>query len=141
MKTPLLLLLAACVVAGGRQEPTKKLPDVWLDPATKLTWAAADNGVGVSAAQAAFYCSNLVLGGRKNWRLPRIEELQHLHGGPDDGNGRHIIGPIHLTGWAWSSTPGKATGEQGVLDFGDGARASAVQGDSGLNRALCVRGK
>jgi hypothetical protein len=34
---------------------------------------------------------------------------------------------------------GKEPGEQWSLDFGDGARASVVTGDSGLNRALCVR--
>jgi len=56
----------------------------------------------------------------------------------DDG-GHHVLGPIKLTGWAWSSTPGKSTGEAWSLDFGDGGRASVVTGDSGLNRALCVR--
>ena len=122
--------------ARGRQADS----GVWLDPATKLTWAAADNGIGASAAQAARYCGALTLGGHKDWRLPDIEELQGLFGGPADGNGRHLVGPVKVTGWAWSSTPGQQPGEQWVLDFGDGGRASAVTGDSGLNRALCVRG-
>jgi len=109
------------------------LAGFWTDPATRLTWADADNGNGVSAAQAKYYCES------KSSRLPTIEELETLFGGEADPNGRHIKGPIKLTGWAWSSTPGLAPGEQWALDFADGARASAVTGDSGLNRALCVK--
>jgi hypothetical protein len=122
--------------ARGRQSDTA----AWRDPATGLTWAAADNGIGVSAGQAARYCGALTLGGHQDWRLPGIEELQGIFGGPPDGNGRRLAGPVKATGWAWSSTPGQQPGEQWVLDFGDGGRASAVTGDSGLNRALCVRG-
>jgi Protein of unknown function (DUF1566) len=145
----LLSLLAASGLvqtARARQAPAKQLGPikpamVWRDPATKLTWAAADNGVGVSASQAEYYCANLTLDGHKDWRLPQIEELHGLFGGTPDDNGHHIVGPIRITGWAWSETPGQARGEQWALDFGDGGRASAVTGDSGLNRALCVRGK
>jgi hypothetical protein len=114
---------------------------LWRDSATKLTWAAADNAVGVSASQAESYCANLTPAGHKDWRLPRIEELHKLFGGRPDDNGHHVFGLIKITGWAWSATPGQAPGEQWTLDFGDGGRASAVTGDSGLNRALCVRGK
>ncbi|MCU1326760.1 MAG: hypothetical protein JWN34_2130 [Bryobacterales bacterium] len=121
------------------QEPSSPNAGTWRDPATGLTWAAADNGVGVSASQAALYCSTLTLSGRKDWRLPDIEELQTLFGGSGDDHGHHTIGPIRVTGWAWSSTPGQQRGEQWALDFGDGGRASAVTGDSGLNRALCVQ--
>jgi hypothetical protein len=112
---------------------------VWTDPNTGLTWAATDNGSGVSLSQAAYYCRNLTLAGYKDWTLPAIDDLQRLFGGPADESGHHVLGAIKLTGWAWSSTPGKEPGEQWSLDFGDGGRASVVMGDSGLNRALCVR--
>jgi hypothetical protein len=95
--------------------------------------------VGVSWTQAARHCRSLTAGDFRDWRLPAIEELRGLFGGPANENGRHIRGPIQLTGWAWSATPGQDEGEQWALDFGDGARASIVMGDSGLNRALCVR--
>ena len=111
----------------------------WLDPQTQLMWPAADNGFGVSAAQAAYYCRTLSLGGYADWTLPTIDELHGLFGGPANESGHHVRGPLRLTGWQWSASPGQEPGQQWALDFGDGARASAVTGDSGLNRALCVR--
>jgi hypothetical protein len=120
--------------------PVEILPEpTWTDPNTGLTWAAADNGSGVSLSQAAYYCRNLTLGDYKDWTLPAIDDLQRLYGGPADENGHHVLGPLNLTGWAWSSSPGTDGGEEWALDFGDGGRASVVMGDSGLNRALCVR--
>ena len=111
----------------------------WIDPNTKLMWAAADNGSGVSQSQAAYYCRFLTLSGFKDWTLPGIDDLQRLFGGPANLSGYRIVGPLKLTGWQWSSSPGKEPGEEWALDFGDGGRASVVTGDSGLNRALCVR--
>jgi hypothetical protein len=134
----LIATVAACMFGQTNNFSVQKL-GYWTDPETKLMWAAADNGSGVTQAQAEYYCRSLTLGGLKNWTLPDIEQLQHLFGGPADDNGHHVSGPIRLTGWAWSSTAGKAPGEAWALDFGDGGRASVVTGDSGLNRALCVR--
>jgi hypothetical protein len=111
----------------------------WIDPITKIVWAASDNGSGVTWSQAVYYCRSLNTANFKDWGLPSIEELKAVYGGPADSNGRHVMGPITLTGWAWSSSPGAEPGEQWALDFGDGGRASVVTGDSGLNRALCVR--
>jgi len=111
----------------------------WVDPATRLMWAASDNGIGVSWSQAVYYCHALTAGGHNDWTLPTIDELHGLFGGSPDEGGYHIAGPIKLTGWAWSASAGQEPGEQWALDFGDGARASVVAGDSGLNRALCVR--
>jgi hypothetical protein len=111
----------------------------WVDPNTQLMWAAADSGSAVTFSEAVYYCRTLSLAGHKDWVLPPIDDLQKLFGGPADAGGFHILGPIKLTGWAWSSSPGKEPGEEWALDFGDGGRASLVMGDSGLNRALCVR--
>lgn len=114
-------------------------PETWTDPDTHLMWTAADNGSGVSWLQAQRYCHGLKLGGFRNWKLPSIDELQGLVG-PSRGQAAYRIkAPIKLTGWQWSSTPGKQEGEGWALDFGDGARASVAAGDSGLNRAICVR--
>jgi hypothetical protein len=111
----------------------------WVDPQTQLMWPAADNGFGVSAAQAAYYCRTLTLAGHTDWTLPTIDQLRDLFGGPANESGHHVVGPIKLTGWQWSESAGQEPGQQWALDFGDGARASVVTGDSGLNRALCVR--
>jgi hypothetical protein len=50
----------------------------WLDPQTQFLWPAADNGFGVSAAQAAYYCRALKLGGYTDWVLPTIDELRQI---------------------------------------------------------------
>ena len=112
---------------------------VWADPQTNRVWAVSDNGSGVSLSQAKRYCRNAAVGGFHDWALPAIDELQQLFDPATDHDGRHVRGPIRITGWEWSSTPGQQDGEGWVLDFGDGARASVAAGDSGLNRALCVR--
>ena len=124
-------------VLGGL--PAAHAQGAWTDAKTRLTWTAADNGYGVTAIQAANYCRKLTAGGFTDWSLPSIEELQSLFGGPANSSGHRILAPIRLTGWQWSSTPGQHPGQNWALDFGDGARASVVSGDSGLNRALCVR--
>ncbi|MEI9811513.1 MAG: DUF1566 domain-containing protein [Acidobacteriota bacterium] len=125
-------LLIASLIAWGQDS-------TWKDPSTGLIWTAVDSDAPVTFSQASYHCSHLELGGDRDWRLASIEELQHLFGGPADARGYHVVGPLKLTGWQWSSTLGKEKGEAWALDFGDGARASVVMGDSGLNRALCVR--
>jgi len=119
--------------------PPPQNHEYWQDPASLKTWAASDNGSGVSWAQAAYYCRTLTLAGFHDWTLPSIDELQGLVGATANVAGYRITGPIKLTGWAWSSSPGLEPGEDWALDFGDGGRASVVAGDSGLNRALCQR--
>ena len=113
--------------------------DYWIDPDTHLMWTAADNGSGLSWIQAQRYCRDLTLAGFHNWTLPSIDDLQKLVGGADAQSAYRIKAPIKLSGWQWSSTAGKQDGEGWALDFGDGARASVAAGDSGLNRALCLR--
>lgn len=123
------------------EQPTPAIQKAgfWQDPRTKLMWAAADNGSGVTVSQAHSYCRKLTLGGFRDWRLPEIDEVQTLFGGERDDRGYRIVGPLKLTGWAWSATTGNEPAENWTLDLGDGARASVAAGDAGLNRALCVR--
>jgi hypothetical protein len=128
----ILLFSAGVAVAQSKS-------DVWQDPASEKVWASSDNASGVTWSQAANYCRALTLGGFRDWRLPSIDELQQLVGPSTNASGYRITGPIKLTGWQWSSSPGVERGEAWALDFGDGGRASVVAGDSGLNRALCVR--
>jgi hypothetical protein len=143
--------LSSSVTGGGRATLWVRLPfllpavfsiaavsGAWTDPATHLTWATTDNGFAVTYSQAQYYCSHLLPEGGSGWTVPSIDNLQTLFGGTADDRGYHVLGAIHLTGWQWSSTPGKQSGEQWALDFGDGARASVAAGDSGLNRVLCV---
>ena len=143
MGTKSILILGCSVFAllhavSAQDAKTESHP-YWIDPGTQRMWAAADNGSGVSWSQAKRYCRESSLGGFRDWTLPSIDDLQTLFGGPGNGSGYHVVGPIKLTGWQWSCTAGQQEGEGWALDFGDGGRASVVAGDSGLNRALCVR--
>jgi uncharacterized protein DUF1566 len=113
--------------------------DYWIDPATRLMWTVADNGSGLSWNQALRYCSELRAAGFRDWVLPAIDDLQRVFEPALNQGGFHVKGPFKLTGWQWSSTPGSQRGEGWAFDFGDGGRASVAAGDSGLNRALCVR--
>ena len=131
MKIFFLLFSAGALLAQMKSE-------TWQDPSTGKIWPSSDNGSGVSWSQAGYHCRALSLGGFRDWRLPSIDELQQLVGWTANASGYRITGPIKLTGWQWSSTPGVEKGEGWALDFGDGGRASVVAGDSGLNRALCV---
>jgi hypothetical protein len=133
------ILLASILLSAV--SPLMALDDqgYWVDPGTHFMWTAADNGVGLSLRQAAHYCRQLRLGGFQDWTLPSIDDLQGLMGDTQNQKGYRIKAPIKLTGWQWSSSAGRQEGEAWVLDFGDGARASVPAGDSGLNRALCVR--
>jgi hypothetical protein len=132
----------ALTTADTHQELTISLGATlgyWIDPATKLMWTAVDNGAGLSWSQAIRYCRELTLAGFKDWTLPSIDDLQQVSESAANENGYRIRGPIKLSGWQWSATPGQQAGEGWALDFGDGGRASVPAGDSGLNRALCVR--
>ncbi|BDC48865.1 hypothetical protein F183_A11810 [Bryobacterales bacterium F-183] len=113
--------------------------DSWKDERTGLTWAGSDNGSGVTVSQAKAYCRNLEIAGVKGWRLPDIEELQSIVGTQANDKGYRVIGPLKLSGWAWSATQGREAAENWTMDLGDGGRASVAKGDAGLNRALCVR--
>jgi hypothetical protein len=133
------ILAGACALLGAALCQAADKPDTWTDPNTHLMWTAADNGSGVSLKQAGRYCRGLKLAGFQDWALPSIDDLQSIVGEAESQGGYRIKAPIRLTGWQWSSTPGKQDGEGWALDFGDGARASVAAGDSGLNRALCIR--
>jgi hypothetical protein len=133
MTIPRILFLLPLILAANTDS------GFWVDNSTRLMWTAADNGAGLSWSQASRYCRELRTGGFSDWKLPAIDDLQTLFERAPSSGGYHIRGPIKLTGWQWSATPGTQKGEGWVLDFGDGGRASVAAGDSGLNRALCVR--
>lgn len=140
MTSAIQLLRITCLLLSV-VSPTLAADDraYWTDPATQLMWTAEDNGSGLSFRQAAHYCRQLRLGGFQDWILPSIDDLQGLVVDTENAKGYRLKGPLKLTGWQWSSSPGKQEGEAWALDFGDGGRASVPAGDSGLNRALCVR--
>lgn len=48
------------------------------DKATGLIWQQQDSGRKLNWKQALSYCENLTAGGRNDWRLPNIKELQSI---------------------------------------------------------------
>jgi len=94
----------------------------WTDPTTGLTWQTGSYATNVDAAEAIAYCTDLVLAGISDWRLPSISELRTLlRGCPDTEAG----GACHETdecpgvgsdcydgqacmGCEWMKGPGKA---------------------------------
>ncbi|WP_320170629.1 DUF1566 domain-containing protein [Maridesulfovibrio sp.] len=48
------------------------------DRATGLIWQKTDSGRKLNWEQALSYCENLTYGGRNDWRLPSVKELQSI---------------------------------------------------------------
>ena len=139
---------AADKAAGEKAQKDADTRLTSTDPATGLMWAKKDNGSDVTWQQATDYCRNLELAGHSDWRLPTIEELPGIYD-PNanavglylgDSSTWHAKGNLQLSGWEWSSSPGKASGQAWQFSFHDGRRWSLLLGDSySFTRAICVR--
>jgi hypothetical protein len=76
-----------------------------LDIRTNLMWAAKDNGVDITWADAQAYCKNYQVGSYTDWRMPTKDELRSLYDGSIDGyNSYHLTKLITVTGCCpWAS--------------------------------------
>ena len=134
-----------CCRPASTTEPAPKIVEAapgatgyWIDPKTKLTWAAKDSGYNVNWDHANQYCSNLTTGGFQDWILPTIEQLESISWFGENDYGYPVKGNIRLTACCeWSSTK-KDSGEAWRFTFSRGGRDSNVLGTDVL-RALCVR--
>ena len=88
----------------------------WIDPATRLMWAAMD---GLSGSpiymDATFHCQRLRLAGQNDWRLATANELQSIYDPKGESPGAiprtrwqepeaasfHVKGNLFLTGVEW----------------------------------------
>jgi serine/threonine-protein kinase len=129
-------VIPASTPGGGSQ--TNEL--TWTDPATGLMWAKKDNGSNVTWQQATAYCQNLQLAGHSDWRLPTIDELQGIYDPKADVASWRVKGNLQISGYQWSSSPGKASGEAWYFFFSDGERGSDRFRKTYDKRALCVLG-
>jgi hypothetical protein len=126
-------------------------PSLWLDPATGLMWARPwyypQNGTPMpwNLGEAQAFCTMLNLGGYSNWRLPSVDELQHVFhasgkawrwSNPTFDPGYGIDEALRLKQWRpaelvidgdhfegnrlflWTSTPADRAGEHVGLYFG-----------------------
>lgn len=79
----LALILLAGIATTARAQFSTTTPSVaqatqargyWDDPATRLMWAAKDNGKDIRWDKAAKYCRNLRLAEYSDWRLATLPE-------------------------------------------------------------------
>lgn len=113
----------------------------WTDPRTKLTWMPWDNNEDVTWTDAKKYCRDLDFDGRKDWRLPSIEELDGIYDGNASGG---LAGPIERSSdWLWSATHSSWGGNWGsaawMFSFVRGGRMEHGVLTFRNYRALCVR--
>ncbi len=124
-----------------------------LDFETQLVWQAAPTTDTMTWADAIDYCYNRNTGGRKGWRLPRIEELaSHLVADPNvegtDGElqERHLFHGVATTLklFYWSKTPAPTDDTRAYAqDFGTGLIAQGQVEKRDRTEQLhvwCVRG-
>ncbi len=166
MVTSLLPLSLAAMMAGAQSTPDKapsqvqQTHDYWIDPATKLMWAAKDNGKDLSWNGAIKYCRNSTLAGLTGWRMPNMDELQGLYNQSITTRGMagdkqhyrsftwHIKGNLFVTGDQWTTLRGmddrgKPSGYAYYYDFNEGKSNDQPVGWPypyvGM-RVICVRG-
>ena len=137
--------------------PPRVLP-WWVDSDTRLMWTLHDNGTDVTWDQALTYCSNLSLGGFKDWRFPEVGELEKIY---DPAQEKHTKGGIQLSQWwVWSGTTSfskhafrdgylhgltfgayRASTQKALYFLFAGGTKGEFPLDNARNlRALCVRG-
>jgi len=129
----------------------------WIDPSTKLMWAAKDNFKDVSWRKAVKYCSDLRIGGYTDWRLANIDELQGIYEKNAESPGVdprskwhgaeymawHVKGNLFLTGDLWSNSQlyddrKKPSGYASRFDFNEGRKFDGDEVWFG-HHALCQR--
>ena len=116
-----------------------------LDRETGLVWEKAPSATPLKWSDAAFHCTQLIIGNRMGWRLPSIEELLTL---TDQEAGFTTLppgspfNPVYL---AWSSTLIFSTRALGLsfrqAQYGGGVGAFDTAGNLADSMpAWCVRG-
>jgi Protein of unknown function (DUF1566) len=163
-----IFVASLCPMAGAQHSnwdpllaKKTQVQGYWIDPSTKLMWAAGDNEKRMSWHKAVKYCRTLRSLGYSDWRLASIEELESLvnlrayateHVGSSDimhWNGDlHVNGGLLLTGDRhWSSTQVSDPNRQlskthfWSFDYREGKRMSGFEdwAEGDTMHALCVR--
>lgn len=123
---------------------------VVLDPRTHLEWTSRDQDESLTWDDADRRCRELVRGGRADWRLPELGELQALyerHRHQPCGNMKcHLDRAIHLQSpYVWTATS-RGPETRFYFDFSTATslspRASNRSPSIGprlVRRVLCVR--
>ena len=129
--------------ASPRQRPVAVEGGVIFDSGTGLEWTSRDADQALPWDGAERHCRELVLGGRTNWRLPEISELQALYderfAEPCGDRTCHLDPRIHLASpYVWSVTA-RRPGTRFYFDFALATSLSPGIAPTLVRRVLCVR--
>ena len=116
-----------------------------IDNKTKLEWQDSyekNNGKAVflSWNEAVFYCEDLVLGGKTDWRLPKVEELNSI-ADISKVDPSIVDGFDHTVAFGyWTSSKNKTNGNEVLTIFFDYAYESTSPKNE-MQYVRCVRGQ
>ena len=116
--------------------------DTVTDKRTELTWQQGEPGQ-MTWAPAIAYCEELNLGGRTDWRLPDVKELESLS---DDIWTAPAMDPYHFpdangTDYWTSTTDSDDTSRTWAVNFYDGLVGDrGLTAKDGLRNVRCVTG-
>jgi hypothetical protein len=122
---------------------TTVVDGVAADRRTGLEWTSRDHEEALDWDAADRHCRALVIGERREWRLPEIAELAALYDpkvdGPCGERRCHLDPAIRLGDpYVWSATP-RGTGMRFYFDFAYGNSLSPSVSPRLIRRVLCVR--
>jgi formylglycine-generating enzyme required for sulfatase activity len=109
------------------------------DARTGLTWLSADNQQDVNWAEAKAFCERSTAGGRSDWRLPTVAELENLFDRQSQ-NSQKILYGIAISGWCVWSSESASGGKARYFTFMSGEPGAADTTAKEYQRALCVAG-
>ena len=113
-----------------------------LDRETGLVWEKSPYAGTMSWATAAYTCYGQVIGERRGWRLPTIEEFSSLiddnQSNPTLPNNHPFENLYNDYYWSITSSPFNSSSAL-VIDLGTGGFTNAPKSNEGLHR-WCVRG-
>jgi uncharacterized protein DUF1566 len=122
------------------------------DTTSSLVWAQKDNGADINFADAKAFCDNLTVGGKDDWRLPTVEELQGLYdekvASPPTYLWHGKPYPLRMDPAFQLSAPGiwsssmryENRGVAWSFFFSSGRQLATAPTATNYQRALCVRG-
>jgi hypothetical protein len=115
------------------------------DARTGLEWTRRDDGGGGLEWHAAdAYCRSLPVDAGRSWRLPAIEELRGLYGGPAStpcGDETCAIDPAFTlkSPYVWTASAPFGPNARTYLDFRFGTELTPSLSPRLLRSVLCVR--
>jgi hypothetical protein len=111
------------------------------DNATGLIWQQSIAPEAMTWEQSLEYCENLILGGRSDWRLPTIKELESIVDLTqyDPSINTTYFSNTEHQGYFWSSTTYSFSGKDHVrlIDFDNGCFWFGDKTGRGNFRAVC----